>query len=503
MPKQNKMRTRRVKNLMVVCTLSAMLLAISTYAWFIGLRTVHVSAFEVEIASTESLLLSLDGKKFEDTVNISQASLDQVSYENHTNSWGGKGLVPMSSVGELDPIASRMKLFEKASLTASPGGYRLLASRVNNYQIDAEEQDGYVVFDLFVKNYSGNQYIPELNEFDEEAIYLTVDSAVTVDEAGGGVAGTGIENSVRVAFAQIGRVNEQEADSSDITGITCAPDSETGEPSIIGKVTGICRTASIWEPNDTSHVTGAISYYQTSCLTRNEDGEFSEDEKCALIEGGEYYPTFAVAKPIGSEHKVDVYDGTIYNGYGGKTLLPEPDLYNGFPSDFALEDEEDALLYAVPTFTDTMKVQTGTARRPFMYLAPNSVTKVRVYIYIEGQDVDNYDFAQIGKRISIKFGFTKERFTSEDLPYDGPGLDFEKPVIELNGGKEITITQGETYEELGGTVTDNKDTELSWSDVVVDGTVDTGTPGTYVIYYRVQDAAGNRQTAMRTVIVEE
>ena len=25
------------------------------------------------------------------------------------------------------------------------------------------------------------------------------------------------------------------------------------------------------------------------------------------------------------------------------------------------------------------------------YLTPNSVTKIRVYIYIEGQDVDNYD----------------------------------------------------------------------------------------------------------------
>lgn len=487
MPKQNKMRTRRVKNLMVVCTLSAMLLAISTYAWFIGLRTVHVSAFEVEIASTESLLLSLDGEKFEDTVNISQVSLDQVSYENHTNSWGGKGLVPMSSVGELDPIASRMKLFEKASLTASPGGYRLLASRVNNYQIDAEEQDGYVVFDLFVKNYSGNQYIPELNEFDEEAIYLTIDSAVTVDEAGGGVAGTGIENSVRVAFAQIGRVNEQEADSSDITGITCAPDPETGEPSIIGKVTGICRTAKIWEPNDTKHVDGAISWYEKSCKSRKNDPEGADvtkvdsfDGDCSPIVNGTSYPTYAVSKDIKSSHNVDIYDGPAYNGYTGSSEYLEDYKY----------------------FTDTDKVQTGTDREAFMYLAPNSVTKVRVYIYIEGQDVDNYDFAQIGKRISIKFGFTKERFTAEDLEYEGPELDFEKPVIELNGGKEITITQGETYEELGGTVTDNKDTELSWSDVAVDGTVDTETPGTYVIYYRVQDAAGNRQTAMRTVIVE-
>ena len=50
-----------------------------------------------------------------------------------------------------------------------------------------------------------------------------------------------------------------------------------------------------------------------------------------------------------------------------------------------------------------------------MTLAPNSITKVRVYIYIEGQDIDNYDYAAVGKQISVAFGFTKQRFTTEDM----------------------------------------------------------------------------------------
>ena len=53
-----------------------------------------------------------------------------------------------------------------------------------------------------------------------------------------------------------------------------------------------------------------------------------------------------------------------------------------------------------------------------MTLAPNSITKVRIYVYIEGQDVDNYDFASIGKE-TVKFGFTKERFTEDDFNYEG------------------------------------------------------------------------------------
>ena len=67
-----------------------------------------------------------------------------------------------------------------------------------------------------------------------------------------------------------------------------------------------------------------------------------------------------------------------------------------------------------------MKNLEGTQRPTFMTLAPNSITKVRVYVWIEGQDIDNYDFAQLGKEISINFGFTKERYTEDDVNYDGP-----------------------------------------------------------------------------------
>ena len=70
-----------------------------------------------------------------------------------------------------------------------------------------------------------------------------------------------------------------------------------------------------------------------------------------------------------------------------------------------------------------MKNLTSTSRPTFMTLAPNSITKIRVYIWIEGQDVDNYDFASLGKKISVNFGFTKERYTEDDIDYEGPSTD--------------------------------------------------------------------------------
>ena len=396
MKKRNKKHEKRMKKLVIGCGLCAILLTVATYAWFIGMKTVNVSSFDVSIASIDSLLLSLDGENWSDEVQINKDNykLTGTQYENNTNSWGGTGLIPMSTVGKINSTASRLTLYEKGSFTTTPGGYRIMASEVKN--TGATEVDGYVAFDLFIKNLSGNEYYSELNKLNEEAIYLTTDSEVTV--ANGGVQNTGIENSVRVAFAQIGRVKATTSTISTITGITCNTNTN---------VTGICqdRDAQIWEPNDTKHVQNAINWYNTSCSKRT--GVTVTDEKsysgsCSTIENGKGYETYAVSGVIDYADQVDVYDGTDYNGYTGSVA----------------STATKGKLMSYPYFTDTMKNYEGTARPTFMTLAPNSITKVRIYVYIEGQDVDNYDFASLGKKISVEFGFTKERFFDEDVDYD-------------------------------------------------------------------------------------
>ena len=401
MENNSKRRERRSKNLVMICTLTAIILIVSTYAWFIGMRSVSVSSFDVEIASTDSLLLSLDGKKWSTQVSINKENYndESVVYAGNTNSWT-TGLIPMSTVGNMDSTSSRMILFEKASFTATKGGYRVMASRVDNYT--DEEHKGYVAFDLFIKNFSGTQYIKDLNPLDEEAIYLTTDSSVTIPE--GGIKNTGIENSVRVAFTQVGRVKGTTTTVDTITGIKCKDDAN---------VTSICRQAQIWEPNDTQHVESAINWYNTSCKVRTgkelqKDGAYSS-ANCAEIQNGVAYPTFAIKDNVASSDYVDIYDGSETNG-----------VYNNYNANLNVVTN-------FPYFTDTMKNLTGMKRPEFMTLAPNSITKLRIYVYIEGQDVDNYDFAQIGKKIAVNFGFTKERFETEDVGYTGPSFNVPAP----------------------------------------------------------------------------
>ena len=203
--KRNNKHSKKVRNLVAICFLCAVVLSVSTYAWFIGMKTVNVSSFDVEIATTEGLFLSMNGKDWAYKLDARNTE----AYAENTNTWAETGLIPMSSVGDMDTTSSTMKLYEKGSLTTTKGGYRLLSSRVGNFTTPNddgfyEEGEGYVAFDLFIKNLSGSEYYVDDEQLNEEAIYLTTNSAVTV--ASDGVKNTGIENSVRVAFTQIGRV---------------------------------------------------------------------------------------------------------------------------------------------------------------------------------------------------------------------------------------------------------------------------------------------------------
>ncbi len=425
MKKRNKKHERRLKRLIVSCGLCAIILSASTYAWFIGMKTVNVEAFDVQIAAIDGLSLSLDGKTWSDTVTINKANhLEEgVVGAGSTNSWGGDGgLVPMSSVGKINDTSSRLTLFEKGSFTATPGGYRVMASEVENK--GATEARGYVAFDLFVKNLSGSHYYTEYDPLNEEAIYLTTESEVTVADAGAQAGNSGIENSVRVAFAQIGRVKGDTTDDTAIRAINC---------SSVGAVTTICskRDATIWEPNDTKHVQNAINWYTKSCKKRTGADltlPASYGGACTAITDGVDYPTYAVSGVIDETDQVDLYDGAEFNSY---------------TASIATAAQKGKLVH-VETFTDTEKKKTGTERNALLTLAPNSITKVRVYIWLEGQDVDNYDFASLGKKISVAFGFSKERFTGEDIDYDG------NPELPSDVQGSYTVA----YEAIGDVVVD-------------------------------------------------
>lgn len=81
-------------------------------------------------------------------------------------------------------------------------------------------------------------------------------------------------------------------------------------------------------------------------------------------------------------------------------------------------------------------------------------------------------------------------------------FDKTAPVITITGTNPTTIKQNTTYKDSGATATDNIDGTIT-SKIVTTSTVNTAVGGTYTVTYEVTDVAGNKTSAVRTVIVQE
>lgn len=68
--------------------------------------------------------------------------------------------------------------------------------------------------------------------------------------------------------------------------------------------------------------------------------------------------------------------------------------------------------------------------------------------------------------------------------------DSTKPVITLSGGANIDVFVDASYTDAGATASDNYDGNIT-DDIVQTGTVNTAVPGTYYLYFNVNDTNGN------------
>lgn len=399
-----KRRRRKTEKLIFAIGLTSIIFVVATYAWFIGTTQIYVNEFEIGVKSGDGLTLSLDGTNFTNDVTISEETITTglvSTYATHTNHWVGEGLVPISSIGNMNKNASALELYSKTSITSLTGGYLLRADIIENEGTTSvtpedggeainvpvpNEQEGYVAFDLFIKNKSGTGYNPTFNNGENEGIYMATESSVQLKAAGEETGGDGIENSIRIAFMQIGRV-DMTTSKENMQKITCGEGTGVDNDGVtnlcnVGDNNGRGITWNIWEPNDTKHNSASIAHFARICKKRTAENTY--EGVCTAIEDGVATNTYAVNQQIGSDDNINIYDGL--NDY---TSISEK-------------------LTSMSYFTDTIKNQ--AEKTEFFYLAPNSVTKIRVYVFLEGQDVDNYDLGAIGKKIAITFGFTKDKF---------------------------------------------------------------------------------------------
>ena len=83
---------------------------------------------------------------------------------------------------------------------------------------------------------------------------------------------------------------------------------------------------------------------------------------------------------------------------------------------------------------------------------------------------------------------------------ENPPVDNEAPKIKIIGQRELTVVEGEPYQELGATANDNSDGDIT-NLISTTGSVNVHVQGRYEITYFVTDSAGNSTSQVRVVHV--
>lgn len=412
----NKQKRQRKKLflLMVAIVVTAAILVVGTYAWFIGINNVTVQAFSINVDSQDGLMLSLTGmaNDWHDSIALTETAGNTTTfvdvsdnYASNTNKWPGNGLIPLSSIGEVTTASSNLKLFDKVSMSSTQGGFRLISRQLDNNTESPTssgsypEGDGYIAFDLFVRNGNRDLYDGTFVRGGDESIYLTPTSSVTVSNQNA----KGLANSIRVGFFEIGRVATNTSGSqtphATIQSIKCNstgdvitplcstpanPEGQSGDTYTLDQTR--TYTWNIWEPNDAAHSEALRTFFNGVCKKRTDATTYS-DEACMTLAADTSLTTYAIKAPITGVDNVDIYDGATINTYPGSTTANK--------------------LSPMTTYLTSYTTETGNSKHQLLGLAGNSITKVRVYIWLEGQDVDNYDLITDDNQVTINFGFTK------------------------------------------------------------------------------------------------
>lgn len=424
MKTRTKESKRRLHSLILLTAFTAVLLIVSTYAWFTTQKHVNISNLRGKVEVAEGLEISLDAKTWVQKLDFNDATTSlttavgetengsTIIYGPYKNVSDGAGATarthnnivpteffPVSTSGE--QVTAYSNAAHKNALLMLNGKYagtQLENVAQANDTATNEQAAGYYAFDLFVKNSSKtgtSANILQLNG-DSSAWVLPADEPIVVGGNGSnttyvGNKDAGLQHTIRVAFARYGAADTSEpakvidatADQFTILDTTYNQD-----------ITDVC----VWEPNAEQHV----SYIQTNIKPYFDAAKGDTTHGYLDSLTNDKFFTHTLLGTAKTKTILNVFDWFGTNSAYMKEL---PTLQTDTPT-----DETNPIIGTVQNMTSISSTVTGGAitTEKDLTIPGNSVTKFRVYIYIEGQDPDCVNFASYGGGIEVNIGLTKD-----------------------------------------------------------------------------------------------
>lgn len=155
----------------------------------------------------------------------------------------------------------------------------------------------------------------------------------------------------------------------------------------------------------------------------------------------------------------------------------------------------------------------GIIRPRFELLGDKKVTLALNEHYNERGYEIFYRFHSYHDEVEVSNDIDENKIGTYTITYYVPSLDIrlkrevkvmdkKKPILKLNGSKQVYTFVNNEFKDEGASAYDDYDGDLT-SKIKVKSNVDLSKEGNYKIVYSVQDAAGNKQSIKRSVIVKK
>lgn len=354
MGRRSRKSKRRMNSLFMALLLTALMLIMSTYAWFSANRVVEIKGITAKVSAAEGLQISLDAKTWTSSVEVNSATL--LAAKDYNNYVLPEELHPVSTTGA---TSSGEISFYQGLVSAD--GKQLTGAGA------AAATTNYIVFDIYLKNSSSRT---------EDDLQLAPNTEVKLGATEGkrGVENTGLENSVRVGLSLF---------STTATFTTAQED--------IAKLAPGTPLVAIWEPNYNKHISEVVTND-----ARLEGNATSDFKTLGLLNSG--------------EGTLSGIDGTEATSFMAET--------NTIRTDAKITGEDPPV-----KLTSAAVAGTGESAKPAgtqLKLPGNTISKARVYIWLEGQDPDCIDTASTGKYLDFVINLSKPAVTTS-TPTPTPG----------------------------------------------------------------------------------
>ena len=417
--KNQKDSRKRLNALILLVAFTAILLIVSTYAWFSTQKNVTLSGLDGKVNVAEGLQVSLDGKNWANEIDLSTTGMesyfatenvgkqDNEKFSLKKPYTGRENAVP----SELLPVSTTAQQDEGIGLQdfhmyrgTNTSGIKL--TDIKNIATDSDttiNDKGYFAIDLFLMNSTAASAI-QAGTRDN----LRLEPNSSIDLKTKSKESTGIQNSFRVGFALF----------DDSTAVDVGA-TDSSQQAILDAVAGKNITdASIWEPNASGAEVKAeqtvtryaahVDYIVTNNNRLSFDAATGNTAPTGFTSGkfaaDTALPTYALtsksltAKELkgGTDGNTDLV-GSIKDIYDCKSATTT---VNGLTKQNTVQTTN----AGVENVTDLKSVTDGTTN---FSIAPGKYVKMRMYVWLEGQDVDCINYASLGGGMTINVGLSK------------------------------------------------------------------------------------------------